>query len=84
MAGWRCLSSQPEDLNYYCHEIILILDTDQLRATLEANQIDTVINCAAIMGGIELNRTKPYKMFSENISLSESILKGCITSDWLT
>ena len=56
------------------------LDTDQLRATLKANQIDTVINCAAIVGGIELNRTKPYKMFSENISLSESILKSCITS----
>lgn len=57
------------------------LDFNGLSNLLKSNHIDTVINCAAVVGGIELNRKKPYDMFSLNISLSESILKSCISSD---
>ena len=56
------------------------VDSEGLSRILKSHQIDTVINCAAVVGGIELNRTKPYDMFSSNISLSESVLKACINS----
>ena len=61
-------------------EDIDLKDTNKLEQSLRENKIDTVINAAAIVGGIELNRSKPYDMLSENISLSESILRASINS----
>ena len=55
-------------------------DVDQLSLILKSHNIDTVINCAAVVGGIELNRTVPYDIFSSNILLSESVLKSCISA----
>ena len=61
-------------------EDIDLKDTNKLEQSLRENKIDTVINAAAIVGGIELNRSKLYDMLSENISLSESILRASINS----
>ena len=73
----RCLPGKQlllsrEDLDF--------TDSLQLTLLLKSHDIDTVINCAAVVGGIELNRTAPYDMFSSNILLSESILKSCISA----
>jgi len=53
-------------------------DSSPLADLLIENQIDTVINCAARVGGIELNRNKSYDMFNSNISISLSVLRASI------
>lgn len=59
---------------------INLKNSGELSRLLNKNQIDTVINCSAVVGGINLNRSKPYDMFSENIALSESVLRASIDS----
>jgi len=57
-----------------------LLDTSTLSDLLIANRIETVINCAANVGGIEINRSEPYNMFSSNISVSLSVLRASISA----
>ena len=57
-----------------------VSDTNQLCKILRYNQIDTVINCAAYVGGIELNRSRPYDMYLRNIQISQSVLTASIQS----
>jgi GDP-L-fucose synthase len=57
-----------------------LLDTAALSDLLIANRIDTVVNCAAKVGGIELNRSEPYNMFTYNISISLSVLQASISA----
>ena len=70
----------PEKQLLLSREDLDFTDTHQLSSVLKSHDIDTVINCAAVVGGIDLNRKVPYEMFSSNISLSESILKSCIAA----
>lgn len=41
------------------------------------NSIDSVINCAAIVGGIEYGRQNPILLFEENLRLTLEILNAC-------
>ena len=70
----------PEKQLLLSREDLDFTDIHQLSSVLKSHDIDTVINCAAVVGGIYLNRTAPYDMFSSNILLSESILKSCIAA----
>ncbi len=58
-----------------------ILDTKHLRDFLYREKIDVAINCAACVGGIHLNRKRPYTMFRLNLELNQSVLNACIRSD---
>lgn len=71
-----------------CSHSVLCLSRDdldfsnssELSSILQSHNIDTVINCAAKVGGIELNRLHPYEMFSTNIYLSLSVLQASINA----
>ena len=58
-----------------------VLNTDMLRDYLKSERFELVINCAAYVGGIELNRKKQYTMFSKNIEINQSVINACIASD---
>jgi len=64
------LAISRDDINF--------MNTRELELTLKTYQIDTVINAAAKVGGINLNRLYPYDMYSANIALANSILDASI------
>jgi GDP-L-fucose synthase len=55
-----------------------ICNQNALSCILKSNQIDIVINCGAKVGGINLNKNNPFRMFSDNIQISQSVLHACI------
>ena len=55
-----------------------IRETKKLRNLLKKERIDMAINCAAYVGGIEMNRMKPYTMFKSNIEITQSVINACI------
>lgn len=65
---------------FLSREDVDLLDTAALSNLLITNRIDTVINCAAKVGGIELNRSEPYHMFTANISIGLSVLRASISA----
>ena len=56
-------------------------EPNQLSKLLEDNKIDTVINCAAVVGGIMMNRNNQYDMYSKNIGLTNNIIYECIKAN---
>ena len=49
----------------------------KLTKFIAENSIDTVINCAAKVGGIEFGRQNPIMLFEENLRLTLEILNAC-------
>ena len=58
-----------------------LTDTSRLAWLLRREGIDVVINCAARVGGIQLNRTEPYTMYRENLEVSHSVLQASLQAD---
>lgn len=56
-------------------------ETDLLKAILDRHKIDLAINCAATVGGIEINSTKPHYMLQKNIYSGLSVIRACIESN---
>lgn len=55
-------------------------DENKLTQILLKNNIDLVINCAARVGGIELNRKEQFRQFSFNTILSLTIINSCVNA----
>lgn len=70
-----------EDIIKISRDKIDCLETENLSLFLKKEKIDVVINCAAYVGGIDINRQKPYTMFRKNLELSQSVLNACIASN---
>lgn len=66
-----CLGRSDCDLNV----------TSKLARFLRSEKINLVINCAAVVGGIEVNRNSPYDLFSNNITLPLSVINACLQAD---
>lgn len=58
-----------------------VTDTSKLISFLRREKIDVVINCAAKVGGIQLNRTEPYTMYQANSQIGYSVLQASFQSD---
>jgi len=58
-----------------------VTDTSKLASFLYRERIDVVINCAAKVGGIQLNRTEPYTMYLENIQIGHSVLQASLEAE---
>ncbi len=54
-----------------------LLDKTALNRYLKALRPDAVIHCAALVGGIEVNRTKPSEFLYKNITMSLNLLSAC-------
>ena len=55
-------------------------DTSKLISFLRREKINVVINCAAKVGGIQLNRTEPYTMYQLNSQIGSSVLEASLQS----
>jgi len=57
-----------------------LTNVQELAHILKLNQIDVVINCAAYVGGIALNTSRPFDMFAFNIHLTQAVLQASINA----
>lgn len=57
-----------------------VTDTSKLASILRREKIDVLINCAAKVGGIQLNRTEPYTMYQTNSQIGYSVLQASLQS----
>lgn len=55
-----------------------LLDASSIEEYLSRNRPDTIIHCAAKVGGIVDNMTHPYAFFEENILINSLIIKYAI------
>jgi GDP-L-fucose synthase len=62
-------------------EVCDVTDTSKLISLLRREKIDVVMNCAAKVGGIQLNRMEPYTMYQANSQIGYSVLQACLQSD---
>ena len=58
-----------------------VKDISKLAKLLREENIDTVVNCAAVVGGIELNRKSQFDLFFENNQIALSVIQSCIKSE---
>ena len=58
-----------------------VRETKALEKLLKKERVEIVINCTAYVGGIEINRKKPYTMFRKNMEITQSVINACIKSE---
>jgi GDP-L-fucose synthase len=53
--------------------------TNQYQAArlINSGNYDCVVNCAALVGGIKINKERPADMFHENILINTNVIKTC-------
>ena len=58
------------------HELNL-MSYDSLKHFIETNNIESIIHCAAKVGGVKANNDYPHDFFIENLQINTNIV--CIT-----
>jgi len=61
-------------------EVCDVNDSARLITLFRNEKVDTVINCAARVGGIQLNKNEPYTMYDTNTRIGNSVLAACLKS----
>ena len=67
------LASSRKDLN--------LLNYEDTLAFFKEYQFETIINCAALVGGIKANSSRQYDFLSENLRIKNNIMDASIQSD---
>ena len=66
------LSTSRKDLN--------LLDYSKTTEFFKENKFETIINCAALVGGIKANSSRQYDFLSENMRIQNNIMDASIKS----
>ena len=79
----RNIQEHPKYKNYhfFCpvKEVLDIFDRDKLREYIQTSKIDTVINAAGKVGGIQANINEPFEFLYENIVIGINI--ACVVKE---
>lgn len=54
---------------------------ENLKLWISGNQITHVVNLAAMCGGIGLNKTHPYRLWSETTRITANVIDACLAED---
>jgi GDP-L-fucose synthase len=54
-----------------------LMSYESLQKFIENNNIESIIHCAAKVGGVKANNDYPHDFFIENVELNTNILKAC-------
>lgn len=55
--------------------------SDRLKCLIELYNVDTIIHCAAKVGGVQSNMNSNKEFFKENISINNNVLQASLESD---
>lgn len=58
-----------------------LLHHESVHSYLVENQIDSIIHCAALVGGIQANIANPFKYLNTNIRLDSNLMSAALTTE---
>lgn len=76
LLGSEVVRERPESIGFSSKDCNLT-DSNHAILTLEAGQIDTVIHCAAKVGGVKANTDYVANFFDDNVKMNISVLDAC-------
>ena len=76
LLGSEVISVRPESIGLSSKDCNLT-DSNHAILTLEAGQIDTVIHCAAKVGGVKANTDHVAEFFDDNVKMNMNVINAC-------